>query len=251
MASGSKGNLAPHHSVPPHPPLSSFPICLLFQLPFLLSFFSFPPFPTFFPSVERFLLNPPYPSCAFSLPFLFRNPSLPPASSLPPRARPCARGWDTTCRTRCQRDGWRGGRRPKGLLGNSLLCTHPLGTLESLTQGCGHCLGQPPHPEWDCSPARQLNHCLPLYPPGWQLCLVVAGTEEPGLPLGCRENEPMIAWGDRSCQTPHSSGPWQACEPGRVLPSATHVWSLRAGLQATDWWPGAGAQRSLSTDMLR
>lgn len=137
-------------------------LCLLFHSSFS-SPFSFPPFPHFPPSPKCFLLNPPYPSRAFPPPLYF---SLSPSCLLlsSPVQTPCRKvGHGTTRRTWCQRDGWRGGRRPKGLLGNSLLRTHPLGILESLAQGMGTALDgpPPPHPGFDCCPPRQLIHCLP------------------------------------------------------------------------------------------
>lgn len=146
VTSESKGNLALYHSIlsstpVDHPslPLSSFsaPLSPVLSLSHLSPTFLLPQSAFF--SILPILPVPPLTLYFYLSPTCLLSAS--PAQTL------CRRvGHSTTRRTWCQRDGWRGGRRPKGLLGNSLLRTHPLGIFESLAQGTGTASDGPPAP---------------------------------------------------------------------------------------------------------
>ena len=139
MDLGGKSNLASHHPITHHPVRPSLPLSPLSALLPLLLFF-FLAFPHFLRSLEPFLLNPPYPSCSFSPPFLFLPPSLLPPGCVPllslpglARPRPCA-PWGTSRTWR--RDAWRGGRRQKVSLATLIHTLPPRATnLRELSSG--------------------------------------------------------------------------------------------------------------------
>lgn len=134
----------------PHPSLSSFPTLSPLSGPLSPLLFLFPTFPHFPPSLEHFLLNPPYPSGAFHLLSCFYlSPSCVFSPSLA-QILCTGVGHDTQdlepergleSREKTKRSPWQ------------LSLTHtPAWNLRELSSGGWHCLRQPPHPECDHSP---------------------------------------------------------------------------------------------------